>query len=175
MSLKELTKDNHERAEQTAFMKAVFKGQLPIEFWADFTAQKYHIYQAIENTASAAGLLEGLAGIERATLLLEDYREMNGTDPVAHLMTQEYVNYIISLKDFPERVMAHLYTWHMGDLFGGQMIKKMIEAPHRALDFENADLLKNNIRAKLNDTMATEANIAFVWAIKLMNQYKVKV
>jgi len=175
MSLKELTKDNHERAEQTAFMKAVFKGALPIEFWADFTAQKYHIYQAIETVAGAVGLLAGLEGIERAPLLLADYQEMNGTDPVAHLMTQEYVNYITSLKESPERVMAHLYTWHMGDLFGGQMIKKIIPAPHRALDFENADLLKTAIRAKLNDSMAVEANIAFVWAIKLMNQYKVKV
>ena len=68
-------------------------------------------------------------------------------------------------------IMAHVYTWHMGDLFGGQMIKRVVSAPHRALDFDNADLLKTNIRVKLKDTMSTEANCAFEWAIKLLEEY----
>jgi len=171
MSLKDLTKDSHDRAEQTAFMKAVFAGTLPLDIWADFTFQKASIYNAIENIAREAGLLTDLAGIERARLLLNDAKEMNPTldslNPVAH----DYVQYLISIKDYPERIMAHLYTWHMGDLFGGQMIKKVIDAPHTALDFANADLLKNAIRAKLDDTMAVEANVAFDWAIQLMEQY----
>ena len=86
-------------------------------------------------------------------------------------ITNEYVNYIISLQNNPDRIMAHLYTWHMGDLFGGQMIKKIISAPHRSLDFENEDLLKSNIRTKLKDTMVDEANVAFEWAIKILQTY----
>jgi hypothetical protein len=34
-------------------------------------------------------------------------------------------------------------------------------------------MLKVNIRAKLKDDMADEANIAFDWAIKLLNDYDV--
>ena len=171
MSLKELTKDNHARAESTAFMRAVFKGTLPLALWTNFTAQKCFIYDAIEVVSKNAGLLEGLEGIERAKLLIEDYQEMTGTAPKLDQITNEYVNYIISLQNNPDRIMAHLYTWHMGDLFGGQMIKKIISAPHRSLDFENADLLKTNIRTKLKDTMADEANVAFEWAIKILQTY----
>jgi len=40
MSLKELTKENHARAEGTAFMKAVFDLSLPMELWRDYTYQK---------------------------------------------------------------------------------------------------------------------------------------
>jgi heme oxygenase len=171
MSLKELTKDNHARAESTAFMRAVFDGSLPTDLWADFTAQKCFVYTAIETVAKNAGLLEGLAGIERAELLAEDYQEMTGTTPPASITTSEYVRYICGLQHEPDRIMAHLYTWHMGDLFGGQMIKKIVQAPHRALDFENADELKTSIRTKLTDSMADEANEAFRWAIKILETY----
>jgi heme oxygenase len=84
--------------------------------------------------------------------------------------TQEYVDYIYNLN--PKLVAAHLYTWHMGDMSGGQMIKKVIAAPHRNLDFANADVLKETIRSKLDDSFADEANRAFAWAIKLMNEYE---
>jgi len=171
MSLKELTKHNHARAESTAFMRAVFDGSLPTDLWADFTAKKCFVYDAIEIVAENAGLLEGLEGIKRSVLLAEDYKEMTGKDPVLDKITGKYVYYIISLRNDPNRVMAHLYTWHMGDLFGGQMIKKVISAPHRALDFENADQLKTSIRNKLNDSMADEANEAFRWAIKILETY----
>jgi heme oxygenase len=59
----------------------------------------------------------------------------------------------------------------MGDLHGGQMIKKVLPPPHRNLDFADIEGLKIAIRAKLNDSMADEANIAFEWAMKLMNTY----
>ena len=67
--------------------------------------------------------------------------------------------------------MAHLYTWHMGDLFGGQMIKKIVPGKHRSLEFADSKTLMTNIRAKLDDSMADEANVAFSWAIKMMREY----
>jgi heme oxygenase len=60
----------------------------------------------------------------------------------------------------------------MGDMFGGQMIKKIIDAPSSHLDFENAAELKTTIRSKLTDDMADEANVAFDWAIKILNHYE---
>jgi heme oxygenase len=59
----------------------------------------------------------------------------------------------------------------MGDLFGGQMIKKVLPPPHRNLEFADVDTLKTAIRAKLDDSMSDEANRAFEWAIKLMHTY----
>jgi heme oxygenase len=58
----------------------------------------------------------------------------------------------------------------MGDLYGGQMIKRVIPAPsHYALDFFNSDELKANLRAKLSDSMGSEARTAFEYAIKMLN------
>jgi hypothetical protein len=61
----------------------------------------------------------------------------------------------------------------MGDMFGGQMIKKIIDAPHRHLEFENSRDLMFVLRGMLDDSMADEANVAFNWAIKILETYDV--
>jgi heme oxygenase len=173
MSLKELTADKHAEAEATPFMKAVFAGKMTPEIWIAFTYQKHAFYKEIEDKADMYGLLEDLPGIKRADLILQDCEPMLGRN-ITYAPTQpvyEYCAYIRSLHD-PVRIMAHLYTWHMGDMFGGQMIKKIIDAPSSHLDFENAAELKTTIRSKLTDDMADEANVAFDWAIKILNHYE---
>jgi len=85
-------------------------------------------------------------------------------------ISKDYAIYLRGLTD-PKQILAHLYTWHMGDLFGGQMIKKIVEAPHRHLDFDNARELMTNLRAMLTDDLADEANVAFDWAIKILGEY----
>lgn len=173
MSLKDLTKDKHDAAEGTAFMKAVFAKTLPFELWVDFTYQKQLWYKEIEHAARQAGLLNALPNITRAHLIMDDYHAMEkpvGSYNTYRQVTKDYASYIRTLDD-PKRIMAHLYTWHMGDLFGGQMIKKMIDAPHTHLDFENPNELKTVIRGMLSDDMGDEANAAFDWAIKIMESY----
>jgi heme oxygenase len=170
MSLKDLTKEKHTAAEATPFMKALFKKTLPIELWKDFTYQKSVFYKALETKARRANLLGGLEGIERAPLLLEDSRNMPGKYVSVRLHTDLYTQYIESLIE-SNKIMAHLYVWHMGDLFGGQMIKKIVEAPSTALDFEDVDTLKNVFYSKIDEDMAEEANVAFDWAIKILGEY----
>jgi heme oxygenase len=172
MSLKELTKDSHTAAEETKFMKAVFKRNMPIEVWADYTYQKSNFYASIETVARDAGLTTDMLEIERALKLYLDAKEMNnGVYPRLRPETIAYSRYILDLVGQPAKITAHLYTWHMGDLFGGQMIRKVINAPHRNLDFNDVEGLKEKIRAMLDDSMAEEANVAFDWAIKIMNSY----
>jgi hypothetical protein len=80
----------------------------------------------------------------------------------------------MSLED-KDAIMAHLYVWHMGDLHGGQMIKSMLpNVPHRNLEFNNISEVITKIRGKLHDGMAAEANVAFEWAIILMNQFVIE-
>lgn len=168
MSLKDLTKDKHTEAESTPFMKAVFAKTLPQEVWADFTYNKMIFYGAIEAKARAEGIMEDLYRIDRAYFLYEDYRSMNLPATVKPTVA-EYRQYILDLE--PGKVLAHLYTWHMGDLHGGQMIKKLIDAPHRSLEFEDRTGLINVMRAKLDDSLGDEAIAAFDWAIRIMNEY----
>jgi heme oxygenase len=173
MSLKELTQERHKAAETTQFMKAVFDRTLPMTVWTDYTYQKYEWYKAIEVQAKSLGLLDNLPGIERADLILADYKEMIKDLEVhrhLNLVTTDYCAYIRNLTE-PNDVLAHLYTWHMGDMFGGQMIKKIIDAPHTHLEFENAKDLMFVLRGMLDDSMADEANRAFDWAINILETY----
>lgn len=173
MSLKELTWESHQKAEETPFMKAVFAKTMPQDLWIDWTYQKWLFYGAIEGAAGANRLLGDLPDLRRAFYLFMDYNEMN-TERKKHEFRPiviDYYNYIISIANDPNKVMAHLYTWHMGDMFGGQMIKKIVPGSHRNLEFEDAATLKTNIRSKLDDSMADEANIAFDWAIRMMREY----
>ena len=174
MSLKELTWDAHQRAEATPFMKAVFKKALPQTVWADWTYQKTLFYGTIEGAAGANQLLGDLPDIRRAFYLYQDFCDLwdkNTTRPDYRPIVVDYHNYLLSINKDPKKVMAHLYVWHMGDMFGGQMIKKIIPGPHRNLEFKDSDSLKANIRARLDDSMAEEANVAFEWAIKMMESY----
>lgn len=173
MSLKDLTSAKHAEAESTPFMKAVFARTLPFDLWVDWTYQKWLFYGAIEGAAGANQLLGDLPDLRRAFYLFMDYNEMN-TEHKKHEFRPiviDYYNYLISIANDSNKVMAHLYTWHMGDMFGGQMIKKIVPGAHRNLEFEDARTLMTNIRAKLDDSMGDEANIAFDWAIRMMRDY----
>lgn len=174
MSLKELTADKHKEAESTPFMKAVFAKNLPFDLWVDWTYQKTLFYGTIEGAAGACGLLNDLPDIRRAFYIYTDFVEMakdQNLKPVYRQTVIDYHNYILSISQDSNKVMAHLYTWHMGDMFGGQMIKKIVPGSHRALEFSDVKTLMTNIRTKLTDDMADEANTAFEWAIKMMRDY----
>lgn len=170
MSLKELTKERHDLAENTAFMKAVFNKSMNMEAWADFTYQKFIIYELLETKADHYGLFDGIEEIKRAPLLEQDALAMNPNRPKIPHAVSSYYDYLSRLND-PQKLMAHVYVWHMGDLYGGQMIKKVVEAPHSSLDFSDTATLKEGIRAKLDDSMGAEANVAFDWAIKILKSY----
>lgn len=171
MSLKELTADLHEAAENTPFMKAVFNHSLPMKVWEEWTFWRFMFYSIIEDACDKAGLLDDIQGIKRADGLMKDYTELRGmwvpSDDCTNPVLMGYESY---LKSIPaEQMLAHLYVWHMGDLYGGQMIKKVIPAPtHYALQFDDASALKNNLRAKLTDDLGPEARVAFEYAIKLL-------
>lgn len=173
MSLKDLTKAKHAEAESTPFMKAVFERTLPFDLWVDWTYQKWLFYGAIEGVAGACGLTKDMPDIRRTFYLYQDFLEMNKLNLKYEFRKSaiEYYQYLISIGNDPNKVMAHLYTWHMGDMFGGQMIKKIVPGPHRNLEFKDTKLLMTLIREKLDDSMADEANIAFDWAIKMMRDY----
>jgi heme oxygenase len=58
----------------------------------------------------------------------------------------------------------------MGDLNGGQIIKKQVAhiSSGKFYDFENADAMKVAIRTMLTDDLGDEARVAFEFAIKMM-------
>ena len=169
--MKYLIEGKHKEAENTLFMKTVFAGKMTEELWADFTYNKALWYKAIEIKAEAEGLLDNLFGINRYEKLLDDYNKSNKyiNAPDVKQSSIDYHYYIMGLEK--NKVIAHLYTWYMGDLSGGSMIKRIIKAPNSSLDFDNPEELKKNIMLKINDTYIEEVNVSFDWAIKIMKEY----
>ena len=174
MSLKEITKEKHAAAESTLFMKAVFKKSLPQELWIDWTKQKSYFYNKIEYYSGQLGLLDDISNIRRSYFLLQDYTIMNNSSGLIHNLRKPvlaYGDYIDVIGTDADKILAHLYTWHMGDMFGGQMIKKVVPGSHLALEFENVPALMQALRSKLHDGLGPEANTAFDWAINMMKDY----
>lgn len=170
MNIRELTSDKHKQAESTPFMKAVFEKRLPFSLWMDWTFQKTLFYNTIENAASSLCLLEDLPDIRRAFYLYLDCRDHITLKSKFLKSSIDYHNYLLDISKDPDKIMAHLYTWHMGDLSGGQMIKKII-GKQKSLEFNNPDILKANIQNKLKENMVDEINNSFDWAIKILKEY----
>ena len=170
MSLKELTSEQHRAAEQTRFMQALIKKELPPEVWTNFIYQKWIIYKLIEGLGGAYCGLNKVLGIFRAFLLYRDFKELA---PIGKFemapSTDAYYRYLLNLGNQPEKIWAHIYVWHMGDLYGGQMIKRLVPGSSSALEFENKDELILFIRNHCTTDMADEAKLAFEYAIKIMN------
>ena len=173
MSLKELTYEHHRNAERQKFVKTLMGGSIPPKVYAEFLYNQYVAYNILEVCAMAEGVLNDLPDVRRAPKILEDFQELWGKDaepPKPKPSIQKYVYHIMSIKEDPEKLMAHIYTRHMGDLSGGQMIKKRIPGEGRLYMFTDPDNLKTAIRSKLNDNMADEAKICFEYATELFKE-----
>lgn len=170
MSLRDLTKDKHTDAERTAFAKVLLSGKITKEQYACYLTQMMAVYGVLEHQAAAHGLFEGLHGLARCRAIYDDLCELSGGVNYAILSsTRAYTDYLSTLED-KDKIMAHMYVRHMGDLFGGQMIASRVPGEGRFYKFNNVESLKTAIREKINDSMGDEANIAFDHAIAIMKE-----
>jgi len=173
MSLRDLTKEAHSNAERQEFVKILFSGTINPKLYATFLKNQHPCYELLEVCAMPLGLLNGLPDIRRAPAILSDYKELwDEKDGEAQMLpvVKEYLDHIMTIKNDPHRLMAHIYVRHMGDLAGGQMISKKVPGSGRMYKFEDPDTLKAAIREKINDDMAEEANICFGFATKLFKE-----
>jgi len=167
-NLRELTKDAHTNAERQEFVKILFSGTINPKLYATFLKNQHPCYEILEVCAMPHQLLHGLPDIRRAPAIHSDFEELwdDEVDGKPHMLstTEKYIKYILSIKDDPKRLMAHIYVRHMGDLAGGQMIAKKVPGAGRMYQFENPDTLKAAIRERISDDMADEAKVCFEFA-----------
>lgn len=166
MSLKELTHEAHRNAETQPFVKILFSGNISPKLYAAYLKNQHPCYEILEVCAMPLGLLSGLPDMRRAPAILADYLELHNEDhePAIVPAVENYIKYILSIKDDPKKLMAHLYVRHMGDLAGGQMIAKRVPGSGKYYQFADADALKAAIRERLDDSMADEAKVCFQFA-----------
>lgn len=176
MSLREITQDLHKEAETSAFAKKILKGQATKEEYATYLYNLLAIYDPIEFSAKRQGLFNNLPGIERMSKLYQDFVEIDsGAQYQLVPSVIEYHDYLIKLANDPYRrhlIKAHFYTRHMGDLYGGQIMRKQVAhySSGKFYEFDNADDLKVKIRQELTDDYGPEARIAFIYAIRMMKE-----
>ena len=173
-NLKELTKEQHTNAERQSFVKVLMSGNINPQFYAAYLWNQHKKYDILEAMARVNGILMDLPGIERKMKIEEDFLELwedKENPPPLVPSTHEYIDHMRTIMHNPEALMAHIYTLHMGDLSGGQMISKKIPGEGRMYQFDgNVNEIKETIRAKTTDAMADEAKYVFESAANLFKE-----
>ena len=134
--LRERTREVHERAETRPFVADLMHGRLSRAAYADLAAQQYGLYVALE-AASAE-----LAGADRGAGLV--FTDLTRTPSIAADLTylygprwRERIEVLPVAAQYAERIAqtagdlpryaAHAYTRYLGDLSGGQAIKRLVQ------------------------------------------------
>ncbi len=168
MSLKELTWEHHKKAETQPFVKVLFSGKIEPEIYATYLFNQHRMYDVLEACAMMHGLLNDYPTIRRAPNILADFTELwtdENKKPITLESTDKYIKYVLSIKDDPKKLLAHLYVRHFGDLSGGQMIAKRVPGSGKYYQFDgDTDQIKNVLRQKLDDSLADEAKVCFEFA-----------
>lgn len=174
-TLKELTWEHHKKAERTAFVHRMLKKEMtPYQYYV-FLSNQFLMYTVLEETAKNANVLSGIEGVTRGVAMCKDLQELEREykfDMPVHLnSTAEYMRYIHKISEDPDKLLAHIYVRHMGDLSGGQIIKKYVPGSGEFYKFnEDVDVLKEKIRAKLHDGLAEEAKNCFDMVTAFMEE-----
>ena len=170
-NLKELTWEHHKNAERQEFVKELMSGDISKERYAMFLFNLHPQYNLLE----VLSMLHDLLDLRRSPQIHDDYQELwgeaNPAQPPLLPVVKEYMDHLMTIKDDPNKLMAHIYVRHMGDLSGGQMISKKIPGKGLLYKFDQpVDELKEKIRTRLDDSMAEEAKIAFDFATQMFKE-----
>jgi len=172
MSLKDLTWEHHKYAETRPFVKVLFSGKITPEAYATYLYNQHKCYDLLEAIAMMHGLMNDYPAIRRAPAILEDFNELWTKQdlPTEVPNVKVYHAHLMSIKDDPKKILAHLYVRHFGDLSGGQMIAKRVPGSGKYYQFDgDTTEIKNILRAKLDDSLAEEAAVCFKFAADMFD------
>ena len=166
-TLRDLTHKNHEEAEAHPFTKLMLSGNMPGNIYGTFLANQLVCYMELEGLARSKGLLNGIEGIARSEHILRDIVWL-GQPVYIGSPALKYVEHIKTLDE--KQLLAHIYVRHMGDMYGGQLMKTKLPGKGYMFDFENRSELVKALREKLDVSMADEANVCFTHVLKLFDR-----
>lgn len=171
MSLRELTSVKHREIEDMPFTQYMLSGKINDEDYAKYLYQMIDLYKVLEEVASKFNILDDMPDLPRYYQLKHDYEELVGQNIQHPILpsTAEYCNYIRELPTSDD-ILAHMYVRYMGDMAGGQQIKKLVPGSGSFYDFKDMRNLLMTFRMKLKDSMADEAIKAFNFNIAITRQ-----
>lgn len=158
--------ERHKAAERSKFIRRLLNRKITPEQYYVYLSNQLFCYYALEFAAARHGLLNGIDNIKRSSKISKDLSELENEYNLSVvpplLSTRSYMDYINSISNEPDKLMAHVYVRHMGDLSGGQVIKNLVPGQGMYYQFDgDITVLKEKIREKLHDGMADEANRCF--------------
>ncbi|MBR8829878.1 MAG: Heme oxygenase 1 [Chroococcopsis gigantea SAG 12.99] len=197
--LREGTKKSHSMAENVGFVKCFLKGVVEKNSYRKLVANLYFVYWAMEEE------MEKLKGhpivekiyfpeLNRKQALEQDLYYYYGPNWRNEIKLSPagaaYVNRIHEIgATAPELLVAHSYTRYLGDLSGGQILKKIAQnamnldsegtAFYEFKDISDEKAFKNSYRQSLDELDVTtedaeriveEANAAFAMNMKLFQE-----
>ena len=133
LALREGTRREHETAERSGFVELLMSGSLDRAAYADLAAQQLFVYTALERVGAGLADDGGLvfAELERVPAIEQDLAYLVGPDWRAQVRalptTRTYVGRLEETADALPLYAAHAYTRYLGDLSGGQIIKRMLQ------------------------------------------------
>ena len=164
--LREGTKKSHTMAENTGFVSCFLKGVVDKSTYRNLVADLYFVYTAMEEEIGRL-CAEGhpVVGrisypeLNRQKTLEQDlsfYFGANWKDKVEPTPSAaEYASRIRKIaKETPELLIGHHYTRYIGDLSGGQMLKKIAQ---KAMNLSDQNGLRFYEFDTINDEKAFKA------------------
>ncbi len=156
--IKELTKEIHQKAERQEFVKTLLSGTIRPELYAIYLYNQLQCYSVLEKYGMHNDLFRQTPGLQRAENISKDYLKLwpdPKQPPRITESTKKYIEHIESIQDDPEKLYAHIYVRHLGDLSGGQMIAKKVPVK-RYYDFgANAKEWKRIVKEIIHEYLNT--------------------
>jgi len=171
-TLRELTAEAHQRAEDTVFMRLLMAKAITEEEYMSYLTQITLVYTGLEYAAEKVGILKELDGISRLDNVRADLAELNtklGTRSKLYWETISYYNDIIDMID-RDTIMGHFYVRYAGDMYGGQMLKTLVPGSGKLYYFgDKLPVLRQRMRELATPNLAEHANHAFSRTIEIVN------
>jgi heme oxygenase len=198
--LREGTSKSHSMAENVSFVKSFLGGVVDKESYKKLVANLYFVYSAMEEVIELNKEHPFIKPIyfpelNRQKSLERDLQYYYGDSWASNIIlsdaTKSYVERIKQIGlERPELLVAHAYTRYLGDLSGGQLLKKIAQ---RALNLTSGDGLafyefdsipdeqefKQNYKkamdslpltSQLADQIVAEANLSFTMNMKMFQE-----
>ena len=162
-ALKDATQDVHDAAERSPFIGRLLNGELPIDEYGRYLAQLHDVYEVLERAADAQRD-DSVAGpfaepaLTRLPALQADLVAIGGADWRSRYAptpaTDAYATHITATCfDWSGGFVAHHYVRYLGDLSGGQIMRRILERvfqidDHAGTSFFVFDHLDNGVQFK---------------------------
>jgi len=162
--LREITQTRHQAVENLPFVQYLLRGNITADHYVIYLAEMLAIYQHLEQLAAQAGLLDDMPELPRADRIKQDLAEL---DPdYQHRLTTATKNYLQHLDQLSKSeksgdLFAHVYVRHLGDMYGGKLISRVVPGLGRWYEFDNRAGLVARFNAHLHLDLANEALTAF--------------